>query len=174
MILDAPSATAFSPLAIIEPADRRGGTSPPPRSRLQRGSGSSSIDERPGMLIERNAASLSYEIASRIRLLRIEAYSEGIPFLKSSLTDFEAFFRENSPRRRPAIFLTDSGNIRALWKAGEEQIALQFLGNREIQFVIFSLRHRSKSSMNRLAGNISQDAVMNFARAAGIEDLLSA
>ena len=171
MILDVPSATAFSPPpAIIEPANRRSGASAPrvrsPETR------SSSIDGPTAGLGE--AASPSAEIAARVRLLRIESYSEGIPFSETSLSDFLAFQRENSPRKRPALFVTDHGNIRAVWRTGEEQIGLQFLGNREVQFVIFSARARSKSSINRFAGNIGQDDVMGFARTAGIQHLFSA
>jgi hypothetical protein len=175
MSFDTPSATAFSPPAIVMLVDRRGGASPHPRPRPPKVAGSSSIDKGSAPVgAATKAESLSSELSSRIRLLRIEAYSENIPFSESSLSDFAAFFRENSPRKRPAVFLTDSGNIRALWRTGEEQIGLQFLGNREIQFVIFSVRPRSKSSMDRLAGNIGQDAVMSFARAAGVEHLFSA
>jgi hypothetical protein len=36
---------------------------------------------------------------------------------------------------------------------------------REVQFVIFSARPKSKSVISRLAGNIGQDEVMGFARA---------
>jgi hypothetical protein len=174
MILDAPSAAAFSPPpAIIEQAHRQAGASAPrARSRLEAETRSSSNDTPTVVLSE--AASPSAEIAARVRLLRIESYSEGFPFSEASLTDFLAFQRENSPRKRPAIFVNDHGNIRAVWRTGEEQIGLQFLGNREVQFVVFSTRPRSKSSINRFAGNIGQDDVMGFARAAGIQHLFCA
>jgi hypothetical protein len=177
-MIDVDSASAFSPPpAIFEPADRRGGASPFPRPRhiRPRVTGDASPSSTNTKDIQeatafKSPAALSSEISARIRLLRIESFLESVPFSESSLTDFEAFYRENSPRKKPAIFLTDTGNIRALWKVGEEQIGLQFLGNREIQFVIFSTRANSKA-MNRLAGNIGQGAIMGFARAASVDRL---
>lgn len=47
----------------------------------------------------------------------------------------------NKGYKRPFITLLDNGNIRILWKNQEgEQIGLQFLGGKQVQYVLFALR----------------------------------
>lgn len=173
MNVDLPSATAFSPpSAIFEPAGRRGAASGP-RPRPQPQDRSSSVDYSSSLTDLSKAASICLEVEARLRELRIDSYSEGIQISERSLGDFRAFQRENSSLRRPAIFVTGTGNIRAVWKSGEEQISLQFFGGREAQFVIFAAR-RNSASINRLSGNIGLESAMSFARSAGIEHLFTA
>jgi hypothetical protein len=77
----------------------------------------------------------------RVQALRIEAEIDQVPFSNASHADFRAFIRQVPSRVRPAIFLRDNGNLRALWKNDDqEQIGLQFLGGGDVQYVILKRR----------------------------------
>jgi hypothetical protein len=90
--------------------------------------------ERPSFL---NALNIDL----RVQALRIEAEIDQVPFSNASHADFRAFIRQVPSRARPAIFLRDNGNLRALWKNDDqEQIGLQFLGGGDIQYVILKRR----------------------------------
>jgi hypothetical protein len=92
------------------------------------------------------------EIESRLRELRIDAESNGDAFSDASVNELRAFLDSLPLARRPAVFLLDNGNLRALWKnEAKEQIGLQFLGNGAVQFVIFSQRQNA-GDMAREAG----------------------
>ena len=83
----------------------------------------------------------SLDIDLRIQALRIEAEIDQVSFSKTSYADFRNFIGQVPSRVRPAIFLRDNGNLRALWKNGDqEQIGLQFLGGGDIQYVILKRR----------------------------------
>jgi hypothetical protein len=80
-------------------------------------------------------------VAERLQELRYDAESSGGPVSESSVQDFRYLLRKAQPARRPSIFLLDNGNIRALWlNDKKEQVGLQFLGEGEVQFVIFVQR----------------------------------
>lgn len=80
-------------------------------------------------------------INERLIEIRCDAQLSGDPISETSFHDFLVFLRKASPMKRPSIFLLDNGNIRALWlNDKKEQVGLQFLGEGEVQFVIFALR----------------------------------
>jgi hypothetical protein len=80
-------------------------------------------------------------VAERLQELRYDAASSGAPVSESSVQDFRYLLQKAQPARRPSIFLLDNGNIRALWlNEKKEQVGLQFLGEGEVQFVIFVQR----------------------------------
>lgn len=112
------------------------------------------------------------ELSKRVQFLRIEAEIDRVPFSDASFSDLQAFMRETRPRVRPSLFLNDNGNLRALWKndAGE-QIGLQFLGEGNIQFVIFK-RRPGTLRMARIAGIDAKDKILAHIRASGVEGLL--
>jgi len=104
------------------------------------------------MLDIRERRHIRTEIESRLRELRTDAENSGEPFSDASLDDLWAFIDSFPNATRPAIFLLDNGNLRALWKnEAKEQVGLQFLGNGAVQFVIFSQRLNSPD-MVRKAG----------------------
>jgi hypothetical protein len=190
MHLENSSATAYAPPPIVhypfEPAGRRGGgSSPDVRSwgvvlpKANTSASTAKIEEKLYLELasERSPAALkkarmAAEISKRLRFLKIEAEIERIPFSEASLADFRGFIRETGPRVRPALFLNDNGNLRALWKNDRrEQIGLQFLGEGSIQFVIFKQR-RSSIAMARVAGIDAKDKILGHIRASGAEELL--
>jgi hypothetical protein len=111
------------------------------------------IDRPLGIMLEtRELQHIKTEIEARLRELQIDAGSGGESFSNASLRDLRAFLDMLPLARRPAIFLHDNGNLRALWKnEAKEQVGLQFLGNGEVQFVIFSQR-QNPPVMTREAG----------------------
>ena len=88
----------------------------------------------------------------RIEELRGYGAAEGIAINQDSENDFKAFANAMPTARKASLVLTDSGNLRAVWKDGAgSQLGLQFLGNRQVQYVIFS-RRSNASSVSRVAG----------------------
>jgi hypothetical protein len=101
----------------------------------------------------------------RIQALRVEAEIDQVPFSDASYADFRAFIRQVPSRARPAIFLRDNGNLRALWKNdNQEQIGLQFLGGGDVQYVI--LKRRPGGRLMSHYGVDSRGGVMAVIRAA--------
>lgn len=81
------------------------------------------------------------QIEVRVGDLRIDACLSGDLLSAASLRDLLAFLKPLTLARRPAIFLLDNGNFRALWKNEvDEQVGLQFLGGGVVQYVIFARR----------------------------------
>lgn len=194
MLLDASSTTAFAPPApavLYEPAGRRGiGTWDlgPRRVSFQHSSTSVPIQELPLQLASDRAASAlvehehvgrpdksriaALELSKRVQFLRIEAEIDRVPFSDASFSDLDAFVREIRPRMRPSLFLNDNGNLRALWKNdAREQIGLQFLGEGNIQFVIFKQRPGTLR-MARIAGVDAKEKILAHIRASEAEGLL--
>lgn len=115
---------------------------------------------------------MAAELSDRIQLLRAEADNDHIAFSEASLTDFQAFMQETGPHVRPYLFLNDNGNLRALWKnSRREQIGLQFLGEGNIQFVIFKQREGTLG-MARVAGVDAKNRILGHVRASDAEGLL--
>ena len=188
MLLDASSATAFTPpplTVLYEPAGRRGAGSAPEarqrgRSHPKPNTSASTatidqlqlhIDSEPSASA-RDKARTAIEISKRLQFLRIEAEIDRVPFSDASLNDFQAFMRKIGARSRPSLFLNDNGNLRALWKNDQrEQIGLQFLGEGNIQFVIFKQR-KGRLGMARVAGIDAKDRILGHIKATGAEGLL--
>jgi hypothetical protein len=94
-----------------------------------------------------------------LRELHVDALRNAEPFSESSLADLRSFLASLSQIVRPAIFLLDDGNLRAVWRnAAKEQIGLQFLANGIVQFVMF-VKRQHPPIMSRDAGT---DALANM------------
>lgn len=114
---------------------------------------------------ERPSFSNARDIDLRIQALRIEAEIDQVPFSYASHDDFRDFIGQVPSRVRPAIFLRDNGNLRALWKNdNQEQIGLQFLGGGDVQYVI--LKRRPGGRLRPHYGVDSRAGVMAAIRAA--------
>ncbi len=197
MWLERSSATVFSPLpaivALHGPSDGRGdGTEPASWQRriaLQNSSTSQAIGELPlELVVERAMSAFSNErtilqtdksivaaaeFAKRVQFLRFTAEIEGLPFSTASFVDLQAFIREIRPKVRPSLFLNDNGNLRALWTNSQhEQIGLQFLGEGNIQYVIFKQRNKSLG-MSHNAGVDVKDKVIEYIKASNADGLFA-
>jgi len=92
------------------------------------------------------------QIEDRLRELHVDALRNAEPFSESSLADLRSFLDSLPPIERPAIFLLDDGNLRAVWRnAAKEQVGLQFLGKDVVQFVMF-VKRQQPPIMSRVAG----------------------
>lgn len=88
----------------------------------------------------------------RIEELRGYGVDEGIVINRDSENDFKSFVDSLPTARKASLVLTDSGNLRAVWKDGDgSHLGLHFLGNRLIRYVIFR-RRPNASSVSRAAG----------------------
>ena len=93
---------------------------------------------------------LNAEIATRVIELFTDALSENEPVSRDSLTDLLLFTSQISFGRRPAIYLLDNGNFRAVWKNSQnEQAAFQFRGKGIVHCVFFLKRNTPQLPLNQ-------------------------
>jgi len=82
------------------------------------------------------------------------------------------FLIEVQPNVRPSLFLNDKGNLRALWRnTDQKQVGLQFLGDENVQFVIFKCR-LGRNRMARVAGTDTKSNIMTLIKTIGASGLL--
>jgi hypothetical protein len=106
------------------------------------------------------------DISLRVQALRIEAEIDEVPFSNASHAELRDFIRQVPWRMRPAIFLRDNGNLRALWKNdNQEQIGLQFLGGGYIQYVI--MKRRPDRKLTSHSGVASRGELLAVIKAVG-------
>lgn len=116
---------------------------------------------------------MALDVSKRVQALKIEAQLDGVPFSLASHEDFFSFLKETQPRSRPALFLNDNGNLRALWRNNaREQVGLQFLGGGNVQFVIFKQRPGA-DAMTRVAGVDTTANILGHIGASGALGLLA-
>ena len=89
---------------------------------------------------------------SRIEELRRFAALDGFSVNKASERDFWSFLTSMPFLRRAGVILMENGNLRAVWRSDDKsRLALQFLGNRSVEYVIFK-RRRGAKEVSRAAG----------------------
>lgn len=183
MLLEICSAAAFAPpppVALYEPADRRGTGFAPIRARTSPTqanvtTATTEIDapSSQGVAKRSHFAMMALDLSKRVQALKIEAELDEVPFSVASYADFLSFITETQPQSRPSLFLNDNGNLRALWRNdAREQIGLQFLGGGNIQFVIFK-RRPGADTMTRVAGIDTKANIPGHIRASGAMGLLA-
>ena len=75
----------------------------------------------------------------RIDTLEKYAREDGFTLNQSSYLNFSEFLDNYQPMKRASVVLLENGNLRANWKnKNGAYVALQFLDQSEIQFVLFS------------------------------------
>jgi hypothetical protein len=110
----------------------------------------------------------------RIKALKIEAQSINHVVSYASEKDKIDFLSEHPFVTRPFISLLDNGNLRALWKNEfGEQIGLQFLGNKQIQYVLFA-RRGENVPIARSAGRDTLANIRTQIQASNLGHLLTA
>ena len=93
----------------------------------------------------------------RLAELREAAEDDAIVWNEASAQDFHAFISDHPHWRKAGLALMDNGNLRAVWEwesDDETHLALQFLGSKSVQFVIFK-RRRGAGRVSRVAGTDS-------------------
>ncbi len=133
------------------------------------------IDELAKEIIEKVEATRQAEAAyrERIKELIIDASFDDICLKKDSERDFWTFLKPQGFFSKGKLFLLDNGNIRALWNNETgDQIGLQFLGNKVIQYVIF--KHRPEINIiSRVCGRDSIDGIRRQIDAFDLGNIIS-
>lgn len=112
----------------------------------------------------------AYEL--RIEDLRSYAEFDGLTINEASERDFWSFIMSIPFACEAELVLLDNGNLRAIWDdENGNHFGLQFLGDWELQYVIF--RHRKgRRKVSRVAGRDTFDGVMRQVRTFELETLL--
>lgn len=109
---------------------------------------------------------------ARIEMLKGDAEDEGIVFNDTSEQDFWEFMRSNPYTLKADIVVTDSGNLRAVWRGdGVKHVGLQFLGGRWIEYVMWTRRTGSMNIWTK-AGRDTFEDVKERIRASGLASFL--
>jgi hypothetical protein len=122
----------------------------------------------------KNKYSIQTKCVGDILILSLDRLIEVID--KKSNYNFDTFkdaieFSSHTTINTPAILLNDFGNIRLFWcNEKNEQVGLQFLGNSQIQYVIFSMRNNSE--LNTCHGRTHIDNVRDLIIANGLKELV--
>lgn len=99
------------------------------------------------------------EYNARIDVLCAFAEQEDYSLKAASKHDFMHFIRSEPFIRKSNLVLMDNGNLRALWKNDKgDQVGLQFLGGRKVQYVIFK-RRTADGEFSRVAGRDTFEGV---------------
>ena len=89
---------------------------------------------------------------NRIEALRGYGEDDEIKVSEDSERDFWAFVHSELLSEKAALFLTDNGNLRAVWKGEDSShVGIQFLGQQKAEYVIFKRREVSED-VYRVAG----------------------
>ena len=95
----------------------------------------------------------------RIDDLRKYGLEDGIFLDEASEEDFWAFMTSEGFTRKAGLALMDNGDLRAVWKdADGSHLGLHFLGNQEVNYVIFK-RRPGAEQVSRVAGNDTFDGI---------------
>ena len=87
-------------------------------------------------LLAKDAAQVDFApILERIEELRALSTDEHAPFNERSAEEAVAWVRLATPQRLPNVFLLNNGNTRLVWRDGQKQLGIQFLGDGTAQFV---------------------------------------
>jgi hypothetical protein len=179
-MLDSTAPTAFAPPAQIAWQGVSNASLPPPgptwipvtvqAQQLSISTTTAVRDLVPSWIRDRagqtERPSFARDIYLRIQALRVEAEIDQVPFSHASYAEFHDFIRQGPTRARPAIFLRDNGNLRAVWKNdNQEQIGLQFLGGGDVQYVI--LKRRPNRKLTTHSGVASSGELLALIRAVG-------
>ena len=90
---------------------------------------------------------------------------EGIKLNRASELDFLSYMTTMPHTRTAGLVLTDDGNLRAVWKDGaESRLAIEFLGERQAEYVIFR-RRRESTTVSRVAGTDTFEGIRAQIRA---------
>lgn len=109
---------------------------------------------------------------ARIEMLKGDAEDEGIDFNDTSEQDFWEFMRSVPYTLKADIVVTDSGNLRAVWRGdGVKHVGLQFLGGRWIEYVMWTRRTGSMNTSTK-AGRDTFEGVKEQIRASSLASFL--
>jgi hypothetical protein len=125
-----------------------------PRGTTQSGNDTPSKEELARYMLQ---ACSDTELVKRIEQLERGAHEEGAEqkgLSETSLIGLLRFIRRLRPNR-PSIVLTFDGNLRAEWRRNkDERLAIEFISEREIRFVLFAPSQSVPGYVTRLSGRM--------------------
>ena len=106
----------------------------------------------------------------RIRDLKQIAVDDGISLNPASHIAFIKFFSANPALKQAGLIVKENGNLRAIWECeNEAHVALQFLGDQTLQYVIFKQR-KPQAPVSRVSGRDTMDGIMHQFEAFDLKD----
>lgn len=140
-----------------------------PSQILDTSSGSEPREPSVNELIERARklnVPFAEKMANRIEYLASicqEEYPDQAPISPCSLQTFIAFVSSVPNLVYPSLVLTWAGNIRAEWtKAKDQHLAIEFLDDGKVRFVVFAPDPKSPYQTARASGISSADSVLEL------------
>lgn len=110
-------------------------------------------------------------VSDRLSELRELAAEDEIAIAPASEEGLMRFLAEEKVAIRPALALLDSGELRALWQAGEDQVGLRFMPNGGVAYVCLA-RREGCSDLVRAYGVEQADRMMPLIETLGLAALL--
>lgn len=108
-------------------------------------------------------------LAERLRALFIAAEEDDISPSAPSLQNLVRFMQTHRTIRYPDVVLMPDGNFRAEWRRSARQmLALEFLGNGEVRFLVFAPDRKDPIKTIRAAGSAPMDSVMDIVSGFGV------
>lgn len=103
-----------------------------------------------------------------------EEFPEQEPMSSRSLQDFIEFIRSVPDMAYPDIVLSYEGNVCAEWTQNRNKhFALEFLGDREVDFVIFAPDRKKRYKTNRVSGISTLDSLLENVHPYGVFDWIT-
>jgi len=101
---------------------------------LARGLRDTYVDSDTQLLDPASSARAAYQC--RIAELRSFAEEDGIELSAPSEGDFFDFACTEPQTKAASLVLLDNGNLRAVWRSGQEEVGVQFYGGGSVQYLI--------------------------------------
>lgn len=115
---------------LTDPASATGEVIP----YLARGLRDTHVDSDTQLLDPASGTRASYQ--RRIVQLRSFAEEDGIELSAPSEDDFFDFACTEPQTKAASLVLLDNGNLRAVWRSGQEEVGVQFYGGGSLQYLI--------------------------------------
>jgi hypothetical protein len=110
-------------------------------------------------------------VGERLSELRELAAEDEVAISAASEEGLVRFLAREGVTLRPALALLDSGELRALWQAGEDQVGLRFVSDGRVAYVCLAQREGC-ADLVRAYGVDEADRMMPLIEALGLEALL--
>jgi hypothetical protein len=116
----------------------------------------------------RYAAKLAERLGNLLEISREEQPEQAPPAL-ASVKSLIAFLATYPELAYPSVVLTQEGNVRIQWRRGrDEHLAVEFLGDGDVRFVIFAPDPKHPYKTIRASGSATVDSVMRLAEPYGV------
>ena len=109
----------------------------------------------------------SRSYARRINTLLGYASEEGIGARDGSMKDFNLFVDTTILTDKAMLIIMDNGDLRATWKEDRKRLSLEFIGDRQVHYVVFIPGGADDQPLER-SGECSFDEIRAFTKLWGL------